>query len=62
MLYFISIRTWVESLNIKNCIKNLMVKMPSYFKKNVKDKNRKSSVRNTILVTSQTYKLYSTLY
>ena len=30
MLYFISIRAWVENLNIKNCIKNLMVIMPSY--------------------------------
>ena len=39
MLYFISIRAWVENLNITNCIKNLMVIMPSYFNKNVKDKN-----------------------
>ena len=29
--HFISIRVWVENLYIKNCIKNLMVVMPSYF-------------------------------
>ena len=31
LLYFISTRAWVENLHIKNCIKNLMVVMPSYF-------------------------------
>ena len=33
LLYFTSIRAWVENLRIKNCIKNLMVVMPSYFYK-----------------------------
>ena len=33
LFYFISIRAWVENLHIKNCIKNLMVVMSSYFYK-----------------------------
>ena len=37
MLYFTSIRVWVENLHIKNYIKNLMVIMPSYFYKDIKD-------------------------
>ena len=36
--------------------------MPNYFYKAIKDKNWKSSVKKAILVTSQTYKLHSTLY
>ena len=39
MLYFISIKAWVANLQIKDCIKNLMVIMPSYFYKDIKDKN-----------------------
>ena len=39
MLYFIYIRAWVENLHIKNCIKNLMVIMPSYFYQDIKDKS-----------------------
>ena len=31
LLDFISVRAWEENLYIKNCIKNLMVVMPSYF-------------------------------
>ena len=31
LFYFISILTWVENLHIKNCIKNFMVLMPSFF-------------------------------
>ena len=31
--------------------------MPSYFYKDIKDKTWNSSVKNAILVTSQTYKL-----
>ena len=62
MLYFISFRGWVENLHIQNCIKNLMVMMPSSFYKTIKDKTWKSSVKKAILVTLQTYKLYSTLY
>ena len=38
LLYFISIRAWVENLHISNCIKNLMVVMPSYFYKDSKYK------------------------
>ena len=55
--FFISIRACVENLHTKNCIKNLMVIMPSYFYKDIKDKTWNSSVKNAILVTSQTYKL-----
>ena len=33
LFYFISVRAWVENLHIKNCIKNLMVVMSSYFYK-----------------------------
>ena len=36
---FISIRAWVENLNIKNCIKNLMIVMPEYNYKENKYKN-----------------------
>ena len=61
-LYFISIRAWVENLDIKNCIKNLMIVMPSYFYKAIKDKTWKTVVKKAILVTSQTYKLHSKLY
>ena len=39
MLYFISIKAWVANLQIKDCIKNLMFIMPSYFYKDIKDKN-----------------------
>ena len=35
--------------------------MPSYFYKSIKDKTWKSWVKKTVLVTSQTYKLHSTL-
>ena len=38
MLYFISIRAWVENVHIKNCFKNLTVLMPSYFYTDIKDK------------------------
>ena len=38
MLYFISIRAWVENVHIKNCIKNLMVIISSYFYTDIKDK------------------------
>ena len=38
LLYFISSRAWVEILHIKNCIKDLMVVMPSYFYKDNKYK------------------------
>ena len=38
MLYFISTRPWVENLRIKNCIKNLMRIMLSYFYKVIKYK------------------------
>ena len=38
MLYFISIIAGVENLLIKNCNKNLMIIMPSYFYKEIKDK------------------------
>ena len=38
LLYFISSRAWVENLHIKNCIKDLMVVMPSYFYKDNKYK------------------------
>ena len=38
MLYFISTRAWVENLHIKNCIKNLMGIMLSYFYKVIKYK------------------------
>ena len=38
MLYFISTRGWVENFHIKNCIKNLMVIIPSYFYEDMKDK------------------------
>ena len=62
MLYFISIIAWVENVHIKNCNKNLMIIMPSYFYKEIKDKTWNSSVKKTILVTSQTYRLRSTLY
>ena len=31
LLYVISTRAWVEKLHLKNCIKNLMVVIPSYF-------------------------------
>ena len=81
LLYFISFKAWVENLHIKNCIKILMVVMPSYFYREYKDKPWnptssqinflpssysekmrwgrdcwKSSVKKTILITSQTYK------
>ena len=36
--------------------------MPSLFSKAIKDKTWKSLVKKDILVTSQTYKLHSTLY
>ena len=62
MLYFMSVRAWVDNLHIKNRIKNLMVIMPSYFYKDIEDKTWKYSVRKAILVTSQTCKLHSTLY
>ena len=62
MLYFIAIRAWIENIHIKSCIKNLMVIMPRYFYKAIKDKTWKSSVKKAILVTSQTCKLYSTFY
>ena len=45
LLYFISIRAWVENLHVKNCIKNLMVVMPSYFYKDYKYKIWKSPVK-----------------
>ena len=35
LLYFISTRAWVENLHIKNCIKNLMIVMPSYFTRTI---------------------------
>ena len=35
--------------------------MPSYFYMTIKDKTWKSSVKKSILVTSQAYKLHSTL-
>ena len=38
MLYFISIIAWVENIHIKNCNKNLMIIMPSYFYKEIKVK------------------------
>ena len=38
LFYFISIRAWVKNLRIKNCIKNLMVVMSSYFYKENKHK------------------------
>ena len=38
LLYFISTRDWVEKLHIKNCSKNLMVVMSSYFYKDNKYK------------------------
>ena len=38
LLCFTSTRTWVENLHIKNCAKNLMVVMPSYFCKDNKYK------------------------
>ena len=31
LVYFMSVRAWVENLHVKNCIKNFMVVMPSYF-------------------------------
>ena len=36
--FFISIKAWVENLNIKNCTKKLVVIMPSYFYKATKNK------------------------
>ena len=36
LLCFISVRAWVEKLLLKNCIKNLIVVMPSYFYENNK--------------------------
>ena len=42
MLYFIPIKAWVENLHTKNCVKNLMVIMPSYFRRAIKDKTWKS--------------------
>ena len=51
LLYFISIRAWVENLHIKNCIKNLMVIILSYFYKENKYKTWKSSSKKVILVT-----------
>ena len=33
LFYSISIRAWLENLDIKNCVKNLMVVMPTYFYK-----------------------------
>ena len=36
--------------------------MPSYFYKDIKGNTWKSSVKKTVLVTSQTYQLHSTLY
>ena len=38
LLYFISTRAWVENLHIKNCIKSLMVVIPSYFYKDTQYK------------------------
>ena len=38
ILYFIPIRTWVENLHMKSCIKDLMVRMPSYFYQAIKGK------------------------
>ena len=38
MLYFISTRAWIENLDVKTCIKNLMVIMPNYFYKDINDK------------------------
>ena len=38
LLYFVSTGAWVENLHIKNCIKNLLVVMPSYFYKGKKYK------------------------
>ena len=52
LLYFISIKAWTENLHIKNCIKNLMVVMPSYFYKDNKYRTWISSVKKAILVTS----------
>ena len=51
LLYFISIRSWEENLQVKNCVENLMVLMPSYFYKNNKYKTWKSFVKKAILVT-----------
>lgn len=53
---FTSIRGWLETLQIKNCIKNLTVIMPSYFYKDSKDKAWKPSVKKTILAASHTHK------
>ena len=39
-----------------------MVTISSYFYKDIKDKTWNSSVKNNIIVVSQTYKLHSTLY
>ena len=39
LLYFICTKAWVEN-HIKNCIKNLMIVIPSYF---YKDNNYKTS-------------------
>ena len=51
LLYFISVRAWVENLHIKNCIKNLMVVILSYFYKESKYETWKSSSKKVILVT-----------
>ena len=58
----VSIRAWVENLHIKNCVKNLMVAVPSYIYKDTEDRTWKPSVKKAILVTSEIYKLHSTLY
>ena len=50
--FFIYIKAWVENLNIKNCTKNLVVIMPSYFYKATKNKTWKCSVEKSISVTS----------
>ena len=47
LLYF---RAWVEN-HLKNCIKSLMVAIPSYFYKDNKYKTLKSSMKKAIWVT-----------
>ena len=62
LLYFIFIRTWIKTVHLQNCIKNLVGITPSYFHKDNKYKTLKSSVKKTILETLQTYKLHSIAY